>query len=97
MRASKKVSKQVAQPRRTTKSVTTKTEEHLRLRKLRAETELAERNLRESKKRWRSCENCGGHGVFKRCLGRTGSFREGWTYDLCTSCSGRGGHWIYEE
>lgn len=72
-------------------------EDELRLRKLKAETELAERNLRESKKRWKHCESCGGHGVFKRSLGRTGSYREGWTYDQCSSCSGRGGRWIYEE
>lgn len=72
-------------------------EDELRLRKLKAETELAERKLRASKKKWKTCNGCGGHGRLRRCLGRTGMAREGWTWDLCGSCDGKGGYYYYAD
>lgn len=45
------------------------TEKQLRLRKLKAEAELAERNLKRAKRRWQECSYCGGHGVFRRSMG----------------------------
>lgn len=65
-------------------------EETLRLRKLRAETELAELKLEQSKIRHRVCVRCNGHGY----LDVGGSYfdnRDGKPHkEDCGSCRGAG-------